>query len=84
IGFVVFMFLIDSLFAKYQTEVVCLFMGLVIGSIPSFLKEANGNEPFKKTNWLYIILGFAFAITLVLLGFFTGESGTGFTRKKSK
>ena len=77
IGFVVFMFLIDSLFAKYQTEVVCLFMGLVIGSIPSFLKEANGNEPFKKTNWLYIILGFAFAITLVLLGFFTGESGTG-------
>ena len=75
IGFVVFMFLIDSLFAKYQTEVVCLFMGLVIGSIPSFLKEANGDEPFKKTNWLYIILGFAFAITLVLLGFFTGESG---------
>lgn len=69
IGFVVFMFLIDSLFAKYQTEVVCLFMGLVIGSIPSFLKEANGDEPFKKTNWLYIILGFAFAITLVLLGF---------------
>lgn len=77
IGFVVFMFLIDSLFAKYQTEVVCLFMGLVIGSIPSFLKEANGDEPFKKTNWLYIILGFAFAITLVMLGFFTGESGTG-------
>ena len=77
IGFAVFMFLIDSLFAKYQTEIVCLFMGLVIGSIPSFLKEANGDEPFKKTNWLYIILGFAFAITLVLLGFFTGESGTG-------
>lgn len=76
IGFAVFMFLIDSLFAKYQTEVVCLFMGLVIGSIPSFLKEANGDEPFKKTNWLYIILGFAFAITLVLLGFFTGESGS--------
>lgn len=23
-------------------------MGLVIGSIPSFLKEANGDEPFKK------------------------------------
>lgn len=75
IGFAVFMFLIDSLFAKYQTEIVCLFMGLVIGSIPTFLKEANGDEPFKKTNWLYIILGFAFAITLVLLGFFTGESG---------
>lgn len=48
IGFAVFMFLIDSLFAKYQTEIVCLFMGLVIGSIPSFLKEANGDEPFKK------------------------------------
>lgn len=75
IGFLIFMFLIDSLFANYQTEVVCLFMGLVIGSIPSFLKEANDGETFKKSNWIYIILGFAFAMTLVLLGLNSGESG---------
>lgn len=75
IGFLIFMFLIDSLFANYQTEVVCLFMGLVIGSIPSFLKEANDGESFKKSNWIYIILGFAFAMALVLLGLNSGDSG---------
>lgn len=75
IGFLIFMFLIDSLFANYQTEVVCLFMGLVIGSIPSFLKEANDGETFKKSNWIFIFLGFAFAMALVLLGLNSGESG---------
>lgn len=81
IGLVIFMFLIDSLFANYQTEVVCLFMGLVIGSIPSFLKEANDGEPFQKSNWLYIAIGFAFAFTLVLLGFFTGNAQVGASRE---
>lgn len=75
IGFLIFMFLIDSLFANYQTEVVCLFMGLVIGSIPSFLKEANDGETFKKSNWIFIFLGFAFAMALVLLGLNSGDSG---------
>ncbi|MCH5278306.1 MAG: DUF368 domain-containing protein [Christensenellaceae bacterium] len=81
IGLVIFMFLIDSLFANYQTEVVCLFMGLVIGSIPSFINEANDGESFRKSNWIYIATGFAFAFTLVLLGFFTGNSQVGASRE---
>lgn len=75
IGFLLFMFLIDGLFAKYQTEIVTLFLGLVVGSVPMFLKEANDGEKFKKTNILYILIGFVFAFTLVYLGFASETAG---------
>lgn len=68
IGWIVFMLLIDRTFARFQTEVIALFLGLVIGSIPSFIKEANGDEPFKFTSLIYTVIGFAIAFTLVLLG----------------
>lgn len=55
IGFLIFLMLIDSLFADFQTEIICLFLGLVIGSIPSFLKEAKGDAAtFKKRNWILL------------------------------
>ena len=73
IGLLLFMFLIEKLFANYQTAIICLFMGLVFGSIPSFLKEANGDEPFKKSSLLYAFIGFCFAFALVLLGLLTGN-----------
>ncbi|MBQ4429523.1 MAG: DUF368 domain-containing protein [Clostridia bacterium] len=76
IGLVVFMFLIKHTFAKYQTEVIALFLGLVVGSIPSFFKEANDGKPFNKTNLIFAFLGFAFAFSLVLLDSFTGEAQT--------
>ncbi|MBR5949144.1 MAG: DUF368 domain-containing protein [Clostridia bacterium] len=76
IGLVVFMFLIDHTFAKYQTEVIALFLGLVVGSIPSFFKEANDGKPFNKTNVIFGALGFAFAFSLILLDLFTGETQT--------
>ena len=73
IGLLIFMFLIEKLFANYQTAIICLFMGLVFGSVPSFLKEANDGEPFKKSSLFYAFIGFCFAFTLVLLGLFTGN-----------
>lgn len=77
IGFLVFLMLIDSLFADYQTEIISLFMGLVIGSIPSFMIEAKGEQkPFKKQNWLFALLGFAFGAALILLGIQTGDGAS--------
>ncbi len=82
IGFIVFLMLIDSLFADYQTEIISLFMGLVIGSIPSFFAEAKGDvKPFKKSSWLFALLGFAFGIILILLGLKTGD-GTGIVQRE--
>ena len=77
IGFLIFLMLIDSLFADFQTEIICLFLGLVIGSIPSFLKEAKGDAAtFKKRNWIFAVMGFAAVMALILLGIKTGN-GTG-------
>lgn len=74
IGFLIFMLIINRFFSDYETEIICLFVGLVIGSISSFLKEAKGDEkPFKKRNWLFAVGGFAFALTLLLLSMLTGE-----------
>lgn len=80
IGLVLFMFLIKHTFAKYQTEVISLFLGLVIGSIPSFFSEANDGKPFKKSYLIFAALGFIFAFSLVLFDIFTGE-GSGRTRE---
>lgn len=67
IGLVVFMFLIERTFSKFQTEVIALFLGLVIGSIPSFFKEANDGKLFNKINIIFAIIGFACAFPLMLL-----------------
>lgn len=74
IGFLIFMLIINRFFSAYEAEIVCLFAGLVIGSISGFLKEAKGDEkPFKKRNWLFAVGGFAVALTLLLLSMRTGE-----------
>lgn len=77
IGLVAFMFLIDHTFAKYKTEVIALFLGLVVGSIPSFFKEANDGKSFKKTNVIFALIGFAFAFSLVILDILSGDTQAG-------
>lgn len=82
VGFILFMVLIKSLFVDFRTEIICLFMGLVVGGIPSFLKEAKGDESkIKKSNWIFTVLGFAAAMALILLSF-AGEGGTGTTSRE--
>lgn len=81
IGLVVFMFLIDRTFSKFKTEVIALFLGLVIGSLPSFFKEANDGKPFKKSYIIFAVIGFAFAFSLVLFDVFTGEGSGGQARE---
>lgn len=74
IGFLIFMLIINRFFSDYETEIICLFVGLVIGSVSSFLKEAKGDEkPFKKRNWLFAVGGFAVALALLLLSMQTGD-----------
>jgi Predicted membrane protein len=81
IGWLVFMFLIDKTFAKYQTEVISIFLGLVVGSIPSFISEANDGKPFKPTSLVYTLIGFAFAFALVLCSLFMGDTAVGAQRE---
>ena len=70
IGFLIFMFLLDKLFESARTYVICVFIGLVIGSMPSLLRECN-EQGFKKTYPVWSVVGFAVAFALVLLGIIT-------------
>lgn len=81
IGWVLFMLLIDKTYAKFQTEVICLFLGLVVGSIPSFIREANDGKPFDKKNIIFTVIGFVFAFSLVLLSMLTGNVQAGESRE---
>lgn len=67
VGLVSFMFLLDWLYADFRTAVICLFLGMVAGSIPSMLRECK-SEGYKKTYPIYTVIGFAAAFTLVMLG----------------
>ncbi|MBQ3938829.1 MAG: DUF368 domain-containing protein [Clostridia bacterium] len=81
IGWLLFMFLIDRTFSKFQTEVISLFLGLVVGSIPSFIREANDDKPFVKSSILFTVLGFVFAFSLILLSFFSSGTQVGEPRE---
>lgn len=70
IGFILFMFLLDWLFGDFRTAVICAFVGLVIGSIPSLIKESL-EKGYKRSYPLWTVLGFVFAGTLIVLGFVT-------------
>lgn len=69
IGFLLFMFLLDKLFADYRSYVIFAFVGLVIGSMPSLIAECN-EQGYKKHYPLWSVLGFAVAFTLVMLSIF--------------
>lgn len=66
-GLISFMFLLDWLYADFRTAVICLFLGMVAGSIPSMLRECK-SEGYKKHYPLFSLIGFAVAFTLVILG----------------
>lgn len=51
---------------EHYTEIMYLFVGLVLGGIPSFLQEAN-SEGFKKRWLLFTVLGAAAASSLMLI-----------------
>lgn len=70
LGFLLFMFLLDFLFAGFRTAVICIFIGLVAGSIPALLKECN-EEGYKRTYPLWAVLGFAAAGALIVMGIIT-------------
>ncbi len=67
IGLVGFAKLLNILFEKFPTQTIFWFIGLVVFSIPLFLKSEVKNE---KLNWLWVIIGMAliFAINFIAPG----------------
>ena len=70
LGFLLFMFLLDWLFADFRTAVICVFVGLVAGSMPALLRECN-EQGFRRSYPLWSVLGFAAAFGLIIMGLVT-------------
>jgi len=64
LGFWLFAKLIELLFAKDSTAAICLFIGLIAGSFPALLREAN-KEGHSRGSWVSLIVS-----TAVMLAFF--------------
>lgn len=65
VGLLLFMFLLDWLLGDFRTAVICCFIGLVAGSIPSLIQECNA-KGFKPYYLLFTIIGFVFAFSLIM------------------
>lgn len=66
LGFLVFMFILDRLFEGSRTYVICVFVGLVVGSMPSLLRECNEGG-FRRSYPIWAVVGFAVSFVLVML-----------------
>lgn len=66
-GFFLFAFALKSIMANAQSIVIYVFIGLVIGSLPSFLVEAN-RKGFKKRYLIGSVLALAAVIAAGILG----------------
>ena len=66
-GFWAFALVIDVLFARSETVATCLFIGLILGTLPSLVREGRKNGRSRKAElWPFLI---SFAVMLALLLF---------------
>lgn len=74
VGFVVFARLCGTLFTLYETETTCLFVGLILGTVPALIRGASAGtkESLPKnrrwiSSWLPAACSFLFLLGLLLL-----------------
>lgn len=67
IGFLLFGKLLNHVFTSYETECKLLFLGLILGSIPSLFKQVNKIKKFRLSFLFYTFVSFTFGILLILL-----------------
>ncbi|HOA33251.1 MAG TPA: DUF368 domain-containing protein [Clostridiales bacterium] len=62
-GVLIFSRILEQIIQSYETTLIFIFLGLVIGSIPAFIKEAN-SEGFKKIYAIPTVLTFALVMVI--------------------
>lgn len=67
LGMLVFGVVMKPLLENFERSIIWLFMGLIAGSIPSFMKEATQKEGFKMTYILPMLVAFAVGMFLATL-----------------
>ncbi|MCL2890482.1 MAG: DUF368 domain-containing protein [Methanomassiliicoccaceae archaeon] len=74
IGIVVMVFVLDYLMNAYFVATMFLFTGLIIGQLPDLMKMTKRGEPVKGSHIVWLSIGFAVMMLLLLLEL--GPGGT--------
>lgn len=67
VGVFIFSNIINYFLIKFPIQIKSIFIGLILGSIPSLIKETNKNFKFKSSYFIYTILAFIIGIVCVII-----------------
>ena len=67
IGVLLFSNMLNYLLYEFPIQTKAIFIGLIIGTIPSLIKEVNEKETFKPQNVFYLLIALAIGIITVML-----------------
>ncbi len=67
IGIIIFSKILNYLLFNYTIQTKSMFIGLILGSIPSLIKQVNKKEKFKLRNILYMIITFSIGLSMVFI-----------------
>ena len=67
IGFYLSAVLLEAVFAKWELFVVCLFAGIILGTVPSLHRNAKMQGEIKTKGYLIMLLCCAFSIGMLLM-----------------
>ena len=67
IGVLIFSNFLNYFFINFPVQTKSIFIGLILGSVPSLIKEANKKAEFKPKFLIYTLFAFLFGIFLVIL-----------------
>ena len=67
IGVLLFSNILNYFLYEFPIQTKSIFIGLIIGTIPSLIKEVNEKETFKPQNVLYLLIALAIGIITVVL-----------------
>ena len=67
IGVLLFSNILNYLLYEFPIQTKSIFIGLIIGTIPSLIKEVNEKEKFESQNVVYLLIALAIGIITVVL-----------------
>ncbi|MBP3255500.1 MAG: DUF368 domain-containing protein [Clostridia bacterium] len=66
-GFLLFGKILNFFFVSYEAECKALFLGFIIGGIPSLIKTSNKKSNFKPYFLIFTFISFSIALLLIIL-----------------
>lgn len=79
IGVLIFSNFLNYFLINFSLQTKSIFIGLILGSVPSLIKESNKKSKFKPQFLLYTLFAFLFGVFLVILENFIPNSETNST-----